>query len=212
MSDSAMVISSVDQYGGLANVRRLHEQNKKEYLKKEAALMEEIERTGMIQNEYGEMVELSSLNDAEKNDLIGRAKSRLCSREEIVIGLLATAPNNDDVERSKALAEKFRPIQDKMLAGKKLTAQEMNFLRENYPEFAATAERMEAEAKALEQKLKACKDPKDAQRVFTEAKTRIMSGASKKDGSILFLSAALDEAYKKHMNRGASGITMDIFA
>ncbi len=99
-----------------------------------------------------------------------------------------------------------------MRAGKKLTSKEKNFLREYYPQFAATAERMEAEAKALERRLKGCKSPADAQRIVAEAKAQILSGVSEKDRFGLFVAAALDEAYAKHRKRDASGITIDIRA
>ncbi len=129
-----------------------------------------------------------------------------------MIGFLATAPNSDEVEADHARAAICRPIQDKMLAGKKLTGREKKFLREYYPQLAATAERMEAEAKALEQRLARCKSPEDAQRMVAEAKAQVLGGVSEKDSYGLFVAAALDGEYKKHQKRSASGITMEIWA
>lgn len=210
MADMGFSVS-IDHYS-LTDIRKQAAEIKKRVGKQEEALKSEIERTGMIENGKGEMVPLSSLSDVEKRNLVERACSKLISPTEAAILFKDADPNAEEIEADKARAAKFRPIQNKMFAGKKLTGQEMNFLREYYPEFATTAERAEAEAKALEQKLNACKNHTDAQRVFSEAKTQIMSGASKKDGSILFLSAALDEAYSKYMKRGVSGITMDFLA
>ncbi len=212
MADLPVINSANYYFGSHASICRRAEEIKKRVGKQEEELLAEIERTGMIQNGKGEMVPVSSLTDIEKRNLTERACSRLIEPEEAMILFKAADPLAEEIEADKARAAKFAPIQDKMLAGKKLTSAEKNFLREYYPQFAATAERMEAEAKALEQKLKGCKSSKDAQRIYTEAKSQLLSGASKKDGSILFLSAALDKAYKEHQKRGASGITMDIWA
>ncbi len=212
MADLPAAVSSNYNFGSLASIRKQAAAIAKRVDKQAAALHEEIERTGMIQNGRGEMVPVSSLTDIERRNLEGRAVSRLVSTEEAVIGLLATAPNSDEVEADHARAAICRPIQDKMLAGKKLTGQEKKFLREYYPQLAATADRMEAEAKALEQRLKRCKSPEEAQRMVTEAKAQVLSGVNEKDSFGLFVVAALDEAYKKHQKRGACGITMDLWA
>ncbi len=213
MADLPAMDSAGYNFGSLASIRKQAAAIAKRVDKQAAELHEEIERTGMIKNEYGEMVPVSSLTEKERSNLEARTLRKFVSPEEIMIGFLATAPNSDDVERSKILAEKATKLQNKMLAGKSLTGAEKSFLRENnFSGLAAMAERMDAEAKALEQKLKGCKSEKDAQRVFTEAKAQLMSESGKKDGSILFLFAALDDAYAKHKKRGASGITMEILA
>ena len=61
------------------------------------------------------------------------------------------------LRESPDLAAEFTKIQSKMLAGKKLSGEEKKFLQEHYPEHAARAQMIEAEAEQLERSLKNCK-------------------------------------------------------
>lgn len=114
----------------------------------------------------------------------------------------AADPNAEEVEKAQARGARFSKIQDKMLAGKKISGEELRFLQENYPEMAATAKRMEQEAAQLEQRLKGIKTKNGKYQSYMEAKMQIMSSASKDDGDFLYLSAALDGAYARHTGRG----------
>ncbi len=56
MADLPAAISSNYNFGSLASIRKKAAAIGKRIEKQAAALHEEIERTGMIKNEYGEMV------------------------------------------------------------------------------------------------------------------------------------------------------------
>lgn len=83
-------------------------------------------------------VEITSLSDSDKAEFERRVALDKISPKEALMAALATAPNNDDVERSKALAAKFAPIQNKILSGKELTSEEKQFLQKYYPGYLAT--------------------------------------------------------------------------
>ena len=106
----------------------------------------------------------------------------------------------------------FAKIQNKMLAGKKLSGKEKKFLQEHYPEHAARANMIEAEAEQLERSLKNCKSKDEVQQVYMNAKTRAMGSASRDDGSILLLLPALDKTYNEYLKQGTSGKKMNIWA
>ncbi len=84
-------------------------------------------------------VEITKLSDSDKAELERRAALDKVSPKEALMAALATAPNNDDVERSKALAAKFVPIQNKILSGQKLTPEEKQFLQKHYPRYLSSA-------------------------------------------------------------------------
>ena len=126
------------------------------------------------------------------------------SLNDAYILFMAADPHAEEVEENKALAAKAAKMQEKMMAGKELTGEEKNFLKEHFPELAAMADRMEQEAKQLEKSLQGCKSEDEERQVYMDAKMRIMSGTNKEDGSILFLSAAIDKAYSRHTKKGSS--------
>ena len=169
----------------------------------------------MIRNpDTGEMVELSSISQDTRARWEQREQSKSVTPQEALLAALATAPHAEEIEADQARGAKFSKIQDKMLAGRKLTGQEKKFLQENYPETAAMADRMEQEAEQLEQKLKGSKTKEGKYQAYIDAKMRIMSGAdiSKgSDGGMMFLFAALDKAYAQHM-KGDSTSKLDIWA
>lgn len=68
-------------------------------------------------------------------------------------------------EEDKAAYE--QKIRQKMQAGKKLTSEEMNYLRVNQPELYQSAMRVETARKALRIKLKNCKSKEEVQNVIS---------------------------------------------
>lgn len=152
------------------------------------------EITNPIKNDIVDTVEITNISDANKIELERRAALDKVSPKEALMAALTTAPNNDDVERSKALAAKFAPIQNKMLSGKKLTAEEKQFLQKYYPEFATTARRIEQEIEQLRNQVRHSKSREDANRLIMEKKIQLMN-SGKKDGFLLFIMPAIDEAF-----------------
>ena len=64
------------------------------------------------------------------------------------------------------------------------------------------ADRMEQEARQLENSLKGSKSKEEANQIYMDAKMRLVNGTGKKDGSILFLMPAIDNAFSQYMKRG----------
>ena len=201
-------------FGSLASIRKQAYAIGDRVKAESEARIAEQERTGLIRNpETNEVVDLSSVSQETRDRWEQIEQARSVSPQEAMLGFLATAPHADEIEADKARGAKFSKIQDKMLAGKKITGEELRFLQENYPEMAATAKRMEQEAARLEQKLKGIQTKDGKYQSYMEAKMRIMSSASKDDGDFLFLSAALDEAFARHTGRGgASAVKIDTWA
>lgn len=213
MSVGAVYDSRNYSFGSLADIRKQADAIKKRAWAGREARMAEQDKTGLIRNpDTGEMVQLSSISKETREDWNDRADMDTLSIGEVMTLFKAADPNAEEVEAAQARGAKFSKIQDKMLAGKKITGAELKFLQENYPEMAATAKRMEQEAAQLEQRLKGVKTKDGKYQSYMEAKMRIMSSASKDDGDFLYLSAALDEAYARHTGRGGAAKRIDTWA
>ena len=70
-----------------------------------------------------------------------------------IIKLFEEAGDNTE-EKKKKMLEKIR---HKLESGKKLTAEEMQFLQKNYPELYVKAKKIEIKRKTVEERLKHCK-------------------------------------------------------
>lgn len=154
-----------------------------------------------MKNAKGDLVEISSIPEWERGVLEQRVIDDSASPKEALLAALATQPNAKEVEQNKALAAKATAIQNKMLSGNKLTDAEKNFLRENFQNLAAMADRMEQEARQLENSLKGSKSKEEANQIYMDAKMRLVNGTGKKDGSILFLMPAINNAFSQYMKR-----------
>jgi len=196
-----VISGSSSDFGSLASIRRQAKEIGDRVKRESDARKEEQERTGLIENQDGDMVEISSLTQKEVDWLNDWHDTRLVSPKEAMIGFMATAPHADEVEESKRLGAKCEKLQNKMLQGQKLTGAEKSFLREHYPQLASTADRMEAEAEGLKKKLQGCKSKEAADKAYLEAKMNVMNGLDSKDGSALFLMAAIDKAYEEHTGK-----------
>ena len=205
-------LSSGNNFGSLASIRKQAQEiaDRKEIQR--AELRAERARTGLIKNEKGEMVLVSSLTEKEISVLEERELKQSTTPQEAMIGFMATAPHSEEIELDKQRAAVFTKIQNKMLAGKKLSGEEKQFLQEHYPAHAAMAEMIESEAEQLERSLKNCKSKDEARQVYMDAKTRAMSGPGREDGSILLLLPALDKAYNEYLKQGTSGKKMNTWA
>jgi len=207
------ISSSGYNFGNLESIRKQAQAIQDRVDAESAARKAEQERTGLIRNpDTGEMVELDSVSEWQRDRWERREQANSVSPHEAMIGFMATDPNAESVERSKQMAAKYAPIQQKMLAGKKLTGEEKAFLQENYPAIAAIAERMEQEAEQLERSLQRCESKDEARQVYMEAKTRIMGTANKEDSSVLFLLPTLDRVYNEYLEKGKSGKKTEFWA
>ena len=212
MAGVSVISGNVSNYGSLASIRKQAYAIGDRVKAESAARRAEEDRTGLIQNpDTGEMVELSSISEEQRERWEYRHEANSVSPQEAMLAFLATAPHSDEVEENKALAAKAAKMQDKMLSGQTLTGEEKSFLRANFPQLADMADRMEQEAEQLKKSLEGSKSKDEKYQTYIDAKMRLVSASSKKDGSILFLSAALDEAYSHHM-KGGSTSKLDIWA
>lgn len=148
-----------------------------------------------VKNRIVDTVEIVGISDAEKMELERRAAVDKVTPKEVLAAALASAPNNEDVERSKALSEKFIPIQNKMLAGKPLTPAEKNFMQKNYPEWSAIAQRVEQEVQQLREQIKKSGSSEEANKIIMEKKMQLMN-SGKTDGFTVFMVPAIDDVFR----------------
>lgn len=213
MAVNGVYDSSGYSFGSVASVRKQADAIKARAKAGRDARMAEQDKTGLIRNpDTGEMVQLSSISKETREEWNDREDLDTLSIGDVMTLFKAADPNAEEVEKAQARGARFSKIQDKMLAGKKISGEELRFLQENYPEMAATAKRMEQEAAQLEQKLKGVKTKDGKYQSYMEAKMRIMNSASKDDGDFLYLSAALDEAYARHTGSGGTSKKIDTWA
>lgn len=114
-----------------------------------------------MKNAKGDLVEISSIPEWERGVLEQRVIDDSASPKEALLAALATQPNAGEVEQNKALAAKATALQNKMLSGNKLTGAEKSFLRENFQNLVEVADRMEQEARQLENSLKSSRSKEE---------------------------------------------------
>ena len=201
--------------GSVADIRKQAEAIRQRTMKLREARIAEQDKTGLIQDpKTGEMVELSSISEEQRERWNDKLDWDTVSPIEVALLFKDADPHLEDVERSKELGKVYAKLQNKMFSGKLLTSKEISWLRENeYTWLAGVAERAVQEAEQLEKSLRNCKSKDQAHQAYMNAKMRIMGGTDMKDGSILFLSPALDETYSQHMGRRTSTTSMfDLWA
>ena len=201
--------------GSVADIRKQAEAIRQRAMAQREARIAEQDRTGMIQDpKTGKMVELSSISEETREQWNNSLDWDTVSPIEVALLFKDADPNLETVERSKELGKVYAKLQNKMFSGKLLTSKEISWLRENeYTWLAGVAERAVQEAEQLEKSLRNCKSKDQAHQVYMNAKMRIMGGTDMKDGSILFLSPALDKTYEQYMKRGTSKTsTLDVWA
>ena len=78
-----------------------------------------------------------------------------------------------------------------MYSGRRLTAAEMRFLRQHYPEAAAKAERIQREIEMVEEQLRTCDTQEEAEQVYEQVRTQALARFAQKDSSGLAVLAAV---------------------
>jgi len=109
----------------------------------------------------------------------------------------ADYPHKEDIERDHALAAKARPMRDKMKIGKQLTPEEMDFLRENFPELYTLAVRIEREMEQLRSQLNNCDTKEEKERLILQKTSQLMGAAKKDTGFVECMIAAINEEVRK---------------
>lgn len=109
--------------------------------------------------------------------------------KEAVDSIFDPTSGMTEEQKNKFLAE----LENKIRRGKKLTADEMQYLRINNPVEYAKMAKVQIQREALEKRLKSCKSKQEAQQVYTDA----MSGISDDDFAKQETIAAYDDAYEE---------------
>ncbi len=99
-----------------------------------------------------------------------------------------------DAQRERFIKELYAKIQ----SGRKLTPDEMQYLRRYDPVTYLKVARIQAQREALEKRLKSCNSKEEAQEVYTDAVTRIPED----DPARKELVAAYDRAYEEFKESG----------
>lgn len=99
----------------------------------------------------------------------------------------------EEGQRGESKEEYEARIYAKVQSGKKLTADEMNYLARNNPALYRKALRAQIMRNSLESKLQCCKSKQEAEEVFAAA----VSSISEKDPDRDVIIAALNQAYKE---------------
>ena len=95
--------------------------------------------------------------------------------------------------------ERFiKKLYAKIQSGKKLTPDEMQYLRQNDPVTYMKVARVQAQREALETQLKSCKSKEEAQNIYLDKAARI----SEDDPARQELRAAYDDAFDEYRKSG----------
>lgn len=129
-------------------------------------------------------MEMNGIGGSHNLSLQERA---LPTGEKCKVELTATTlfPEDEvkEVEESQARYKKYAQILNKMVTGKRLTAEEMRFLRQYYPEAAAKAERIQQEIKMLEAQFRACDTVEETDQLYEKVKTEALIRFAQKDST-----------------------------
>ena len=117
--------------GSVASIRKQAEAIRQRAMTQREARIAEQDRTGLIKNpKTGEMVELSSISEEERERWNDKLDWDTVSPGEVMLLFKDADPHLEDVERSKELGKVYAKLQNKLLSGKTLTGKEKSWLRE----------------------------------------------------------------------------------
>lgn len=123
------------------------------------------------------------MNSIGSRDL-SLTKYTLPTGEKRKVELTATSlfPEEEvrETEESQARYRKYEKIIRKMYSGRRLTAAEMRFLRQHYPEAAAKAERIQREIEMVEEQLRTCDTQEEAEQVYEQVRTQALARFAQK--------------------------------
>jgi hypothetical protein len=103
---------------------------------------------------------------------------------------------DEENERQKALAARGDAIKTKMLCGKQPTSEEMDFLKENFPDLYFKAIRIEREMEQFRKQLKNCDIKEEKLRLVMEKRKQVLGALQIEPGYVLCMLAAIDEEVK----------------
>ena len=125
---------------------------------------------------------------------------KITKKEELPQYLLACIKNNGTPQMSEeAKAKKMAKILAKLKAGKKLSSEELEFLRQNDPAMYARAARIKKMAEEVEEQLTHAKSKEEANKIVSSA----ISGIAKDDPDKEYIVAAINRVAKEFRKSGA---------
>lgn len=122
------------------------------------------------------------------------------------VGTTATTlfPENEvkEAEESQTRYQEYERLRDKMVTGKRLTAEEMRYLRQYFPEAAAKAERIQQELKMIRAQLQACDTAEETDRVLEKVRTAALSRFTQKDSTGMALLPEIERIHDAYRALG----------
>lgn len=131
------------------------------------------------------------------NELMGK-KSPHGIRKKVGLNIVKTVRNQKGMSDEKKARIESRIIA-KLEAGKKLTKEELDFLRQYNPALYTHALRVQRMAKALEEQLKHARSKEEADRILTAATAAV----SKKDPDREYIMASISRISSEFHSSGA---------
>lgn len=128
-----------------------------------------------------------------------QAKNTSSDNTGILQYMDAVTKNTNDAAAEEKKQQKLQHIMNKLKHGKKLTAQEMEFLKMNYPDAYQRALRVQKMAEMLENQLKHAKSKQEANGYIAAA----IGGVSDDDPDKEYLVAAYNEISKEFHHSSA---------
>ena len=128
-----------------------------------------------------------------------QAKNTSSDNTGILQYMEAVTKNTNDAAAEEKKQQKLQHIMNKLKHGKKLTAQEMEFLKMNYPDAYQRALRVQKMAEMLENQLKHAKSKQEANGYIAAA----IGGVSDDDPDKEYLVAAYNEISKEFHHSSA---------
>ena len=133
-------------------------------------------------------------NDNKQADKTTKFASRMNMLRVAVNDYLDPTAGMTDEQKERFIKKLYAKIQ----SGKKLTPDEMQYLRQNDPVTYMKVARVQAQREALETQLKSCKSKEEAQDLYLDKVSRI----SEDDPARQELRAAYDDAFDEYRKSG----------
>lgn len=138
------------------------------------------------------MIAMAASEKKKEMNLAGKTRNEIW--QDVIENVIDPTSGMDEAARKNYESK----IEQKLKNGKRLTAEEMNYLRVHNPELYRTAMRVELSRKALKEQLKNCRSKEEVQQVVSLQMERV--SAMKKEPDKEFMAAMINhevEEFKK---------------
>jgi len=132
---------------------------------------------------------------------------------EVVWSFLNSDPHKEEIEQAHVLGAEAVKIRAKMQRGELPNNEEMDFLKEHFPELYMSAKRIEQEMNQLRKQLKNCDTREEKSKVILQKMSQLAGIAKKDPGHAQFMLAAilkdLDELLSESGHRRGESMVME---